>query len=89
MGGSDSRPDGESLGAVQEGEASGGLYLPLSNQVLGWGPFPEAYRCVLAGTQTSPREGKGEAVPVMGVGMGGAHQGNIKTFRGLPWCSSG
>ena len=53
------------------------------------GAFPEAYRCVLTDTQTSPREGKGEAAPVMGVGMGGAHQGYSKTFRGLPWCSSG
>ena len=53
------------------------------------GAFPETYRCVLTDTQTSPREGKGEAAPVMGVGMGGAHQGYSKTFRGLPWCSSG
>ena len=72
MGGSDRPPGGESFGAVQEGVASGDLYLPLSKEVLGWGAFPEAYRCVLADTQTSPREGKGEAAPVMGVGMGRA-----------------
>lgn len=37
-GGNDSPPGGERLGAVQEGDTSGGLYLRLSNQVLGWGP---------------------------------------------------
>ena len=81
MGGSDRPPGGESFGSAQEGVASGDLYLPLSKEVLGWGAFPEAYRCVLADTQTSPREGKGEAAPVMGVEMGGAHQGYIKIFR--------